>query len=512
LRCLTITYDEVYGAKVRLRYATLINFVTRILGTFASLLFVIVVARRLSVEEFGIWTMIFRYISYVIPFVTIYNYWLPRTISRGINTAKIGIFLAILLGGVASITYAGIAYGVSILFNQPFIPLILAIFILFQDYINECLKSISMAHAPQYVGIAQLILRIAQAVTGLLLVVFYRLDLYGAVISAIIGRTAMLILLLILNRNIISKSKVDISIAKTWLKRSWLPIYNNIQVSIFALDVFIIRSLLGTEEPIAYYGISLSLLGLTMASFQVMPALYSKLLAKRDLRDVFEAFWIAYMLSIPMAIGLLVYMEPILAVYNIDYVNASNIIRIFVISSIMRLFESLLRTTLSGLEYRDYESTNIDLKKTVLFKIPTLNIIITITYLIALTIIASIIKDIMYVAMLWGIIYSMRFIALILSYNYLLKREFNVVMPYKELLKSMAKFFIASLTIVINGFIIYPVKPQPNIYVLINNLAPAIAISATMYFIILYIIDSKMRDLVKSIIIYVRRIILFSSA
>ena len=304
--------DEVYGASVRLKYTTLINFFSRNLSNFASLAFIIFVTRRLSVEEFGIWTMIFRYMSYVLPFMAIYNYWLPRTISRGINTAKIGILLAIAIGGAASVAYVGIAYGVSTLFNQPLTLLVLALFILFQDYINGCLKSISIAHAPQYVGIAHLTLRIVQAALGILLVAFYRFGLYGAVISAIIGRTAMLAMLLVLNRKVISRSRIDMDIAKTWLRRSWLPIYNNIPLSILALDVVIIRTFSGTEEPIAYYGISLSLLGLAIASLQVMPALYSKLLAKRDMRDVIEAFWIAYMLSIPMMVGLLVYMEPIL--------------------------------------------------------------------------------------------------------------------------------------------------------------------------------------------------------
>ncbi|RLG89181.1 MAG: hypothetical protein DRO15_01110 [Thermoprotei archaeon] len=476
------------------------------MSVFASLLFVIAVARRLSVEEFGIWTMIFRYMSYVLPFMAIYNYWLPRTISRGINTAKIGILLAIAIGGAASVAYVGIAYGVSTLFNQPLTLLVLALFILFQDYINGCLKSISIAHAPQYVGIAHLTLRIVQAALGILLVAFYRFGLYGAVISAIIGRTAMLAMLLVLNRKVISRSRIDMDIAKTWLRRSWLPIYNNIPLSILALDVVIIRTFSGTEEPIAYYGISLSLLGLAIASLQVMPALYSKLLAKRDMRDVIEAFWIAYMLSIPMMVGLLVYMEPILAVYNMSYVAASQVIRLFVAASILRLFVSLLGTTLSGLEYRDYEVTDIGLIRTVLFKTPTLSIVVTFAYLAALTIVSSIVHgDIMYLTMLWGVLYLTRLLVLTISYNYLLKKEFSIVLPYKELLKFIAKFCIASLVIIINGILIYPVRPQPSIYALVSDLAPAIAISAAMYFAVLYLIDSKMRNLIRSVIIYLRK-------
>jgi len=491
--------DEVYGASVRLKYATLINFFSKNLSNFASLAFVIFVTRRLSVEEFGIWTMIFKYISYVTPFVVIFSYWLPRTISRGFNTAKTGLALAMTLGSTALIIYIGIAYGASIFFNQPLFPLLLASVLVLQEYLSNCLRSISTAHAPQYVGFSRLVLRTVQAVSGLFLVVLYRWGLYGAVLSVIVGRTCSLLLLFTINYKVIVKSKINFDVFKSWIKRSWLPLYGSFITMLFGLDAVVVRSISGSNQPIAYYGVAASLLGLMLASTRVMPALYARLLAKRDVRDIIEAFWIAYMLNVPMVIGVLVYTEPILAVYNIKYVIASWAIRVFAFTVLIRLFTSILRTVLSGLEFRDFINEDVNLKETVLFKVPSIDFIVTLIYLIILAVASyffSYASEIVVLA--WGLIYCGRFLSLTIMYDKLLKKEFNIKLPYNLFLKFIAKFSIASLGMVFIR-LICPVEPQISIFPLLQELGPIIAISAVSYFAILYIIDMKFRSIVKAV-------------
>lgn len=497
--CLKLGSDEVYGASVRLKYATLINFFSRLLSNFTSLVFVVFVTRRLSLEEFGTWTMIFKYISYVAPFAVIFTYWLPRTISRGYNTAKTGLALAVTLGSTALIIYIGIAYGASIFFTQPLLPLLLASVIVFQEYLGKCLRSISMAHAPQHVGISRLILRTVQAISGLFLVVLYRWRLYGAVLSVIVGRTCSLILLLTTNYKVIVKSKTSFKVFKNWIKRSWLPLYGSFVTMLFGLDVIVVRSFSESNQPIAYYGVAASLLGLMLSSTQVMPALYARLLAKRDLRDIIEAFWIAYMLNVPMVIGVLVYTEPILAVYNIKYVVASWAVRVFAFAALMRLYTLMLNTVLSGLEFRDFRNEDINLKETVLFKTPSINLIVTLIYLVFLAIASYIFRHTSEIVVLaWGIIYCGRFLSLTILYNRLLRREFSIKLPYSLFLKFILKFGIASLGIIFIRFV-FPVEPQISIFPLLKELGPAIVISATLYFGILYVIDIKFRSVVKAI-------------
>ena len=494
--------NEVYGAKVRLKFSILINFVMRILSLSAGLLFTISVTRKLSVEDFGTWTMLFKYISYVLPFAAIFSYWLPRTISRGFNTAKAGLFLSIILGLTASIAYIFIGWGASIFFNQPLTPLLAATVIVLQEYLYRGLLNIALSHAPQYRGVAIFTIRAAQAVSALALVVFLKLGLYGAVIAAIIGRSCGLLLLFVVNSKVISSSVFDFSIVRDWIKKSWLPLYGNIVLMFSSLDVLIIRSIIGSEEPIAYYGISMSILGIAMISAHVSPALYAKLLAKRDVRDVLEAFWVSYMLLVPMVVGIFVYTEPILAVYSMKYTIAIWVIRLFTLASAFQAFSTILSTTLGGFEYRDLKE-NISLRKTVLFKIPTLRLIITIIYLAVIAITSYAFRqNILTASSCWGFAYMLRFLLLAYMFDKLLRKEFNIRLPYDYFVKSITKFLSSSLTIVVLSML-FPIEPHVSIWRLLKDFAPVLVISVLAYFSILYIIDNKFRVFFKTGVRYV---------
>ena len=483
--------DVAYGANVRIKYATFINSITKFLSLIAGLFFTIFVARRLTVIEFGVWTIIFKYISYVTPFIVVFTYWLPRTISRGINTAKTGLLLAAILGVAASFIYLVIAYGASLVFNQPFDYLVLASVIVFQLYIERCLNSIASAHAPQFTGLSNMLLKVAQAACAFLLVIVLKLGFLGAIFAVIAGRMFSIILLYYVNRTVIALSKINWGIVKDWAKKSWLPLFNSFTNTVLVLDVLIVRSIAGNEEPIAYYGVSMSLLGITAVSTYVLPALYARLLAKRDIRDVIEAFWVAFLLAIPMVIGLLVYTDSIVAIYSIKYVVASLAVRIFVFSSILQLILSFLTTTLRGLEIRDFNKCS--LRKTVLFKMPLIRLFITAIYLASISIISYVfMHDSTILVFNWGILYCLRFLAIIIAYDLLLRKEFEITLPYRIMGKIIMNFLIASLGIVLI-WTIYPVKPAVSIWVLLSNLTPVVVISALLYFGILYLIDYKFR-------------------
>jgi len=483
-----------YRANVRLKYATLINSITKFLSLIAGLFFTVFVTRRFTVIEFGIWTLFFKYISYVTPFIVIFTYWLPRTISRGINTAKTGLLLAIVLGMIASFAYMVIAFEASIIFNQPLNYLILASVIVFQLYIERCLNSITSAHAPQFTGLSNLLLKVTQAVCAFLFVIVLRLGFLGAIFSIIAGRIFSITLLYYVNRGVIALSKVNWSIAKDWIEKSWLPLFNSFTNTVLVLDVLIVRSIAGSEEPIAYYGVSMSLLGITAMSTYVLPALYARLLAKRDVRDIIEAFWAASLLAIPMVVGLLIYTDPIVAIYSIKYVVASLAVKIFVFSSILHLILSFLTTTLRGLELRDLGRCH--LTKTVLFKMPLVRLFITIVYLVSLSIISYTFRyDSVTLVSSWGVLYCFRILAIIIAYDLLLRREFKIALPYKSMGKYAIKFLISSLDIALL-WIIYPVDPVVSIWALLSKLGPAVIASALLYFCILYIIDRKFQDFV----------------
>ena len=96
-------------SNIRVTYSGLINFVVILISFFTGLIFTIIVTRRLSPEEFGLWSLIGSLLLYVMIFKPINEYWTTRHIAReedasitailssGIfSAASIGIFLVVI--------------------------------------------------------------------------------------------------------------------------------------------------------------------------------------------------------------------------------------------------------------------------------------------------------------------------------------------------------------------------------------------------------------------------------
>ena len=73
-------------SNIRVTYTGLIALVTSLVGVFTGTVFVIIVTRRLTPDDFGLWTLIGTVISYVLVVEPIISYWTTRQISRGEKT------------------------------------------------------------------------------------------------------------------------------------------------------------------------------------------------------------------------------------------------------------------------------------------------------------------------------------------------------------------------------------------------------------------------------------------
>lgn len=147
------------GSQIRLRYASLSVYVLNFFGAFFSFLFLALLARKLSVEDYAIWVMVFKYIGYVAIPSVIYTFWLQRNISRGQNSSRTGLYSSLLFSVVSLPFYLILIYVVSAGFDQPIVPLTLSTAILFFEYVNSSLSSVSSGYAPEINGYASIALK-----------------------------------------------------------------------------------------------------------------------------------------------------------------------------------------------------------------------------------------------------------------------------------------------------------------------------------------------------------------
>ena len=487
---------RVYGAEVRLMYATIINFLAEFLSYIASFMFVVLIARRLSVEEFGTWTLIMRYVSYLVMAAIIYTYWARRTISRGFNTSKTAVVMSIELGLLASVIYLFIGYGSSAFFSQPLPPLLLASLIVLTEFINQGQISIASAHSPQYVGIARAVLRFLMVALAVVTVPLLSMGLMGVVIAAVGARVGVLAMLLYVNRGVIAESKYRRDVEVKWLKTSWLTLLTSVSGLLYTLDAVIARAASGSDELIAYYGIAISIYGLTIGTTRALPTLYARLLARRDIRDAIEILWIVFLINLPLLIGILLYADALAYLYNPKYAEVADAIRIFSLASLFSLLARVLATVVTGLEERDadhmWESSK--LLKTTLFYIPAYTLAASAIYLGAVGGVTYSVREPINALGIWGILFLTYSASLAIGYDWILRREYGIKLPYREVGKYLLRFLVASIPMILIRAV-WPVELSPHIWPLLTSFLPPVVLSMALYFTVLYALDPKFRDL-----------------
>lgn len=492
--------DETPGSKVRLRFASLVMYVLSIGGALFSLYFVTLLARRVSVEDWGVWIMITRYATYIVIPSTIYSFWLSRNISRGQNTSRTGLYSSIIMGITAIPFYLVLMQIISTEFNQPILPLILSTGFVFFDFISNSLTSMSCGYSPEIVGYANFSFKVGQAISGWAFVGLWSFGLTGGVIAALIGRVLLNCLFLIMNYKLLKQSIFKLTVFISWLKTSWLPLFSSIIGMIYTLDVIIVRAFYGSEVPIAFYGIATNIMAVVLFASVVTTSLYPKILSKGNLDDLREAIWLILLMTMPVICIILFYAQPLCAIFGLKYVSAAVPLMFFAIASFFQLLSSLAGTSYVGLEKADETSLHSGtLLRSAIFKGTMISFFVNIIYIALVTAISLLISNVEFVVSLWGIAtaisYALSFILSII----LIKRDFNQPFPFKILAKDLIIFILPMIPALL-PFILFKIELVEGFYQMVQNLFVPVALSFILYFASLYAIDKKFRVTIKDAI------------
>ena len=97
-------------SEIRVTYTGLISLISGIVSIVSSSVFLILLTRTLTVEQYGTWGLIGGLIIYPIALEPIVSYWSLREIARGNNSGKTAIFSSGLLSIIGIIVYITIVY------------------------------------------------------------------------------------------------------------------------------------------------------------------------------------------------------------------------------------------------------------------------------------------------------------------------------------------------------------------------------------------------------------------
>jgi len=485
--------SEKLGLNVKLLYSSIVAYQLNIVGGIFSIFYITILARALTVEEYGIWVMIIRYIGYfAIPSV-VFTYWLPRDISRGKNTSKTGLVYSLAMGAILTPVYIAFVWGASSELEQPLLPLLLSSSIIILEYLNAALMYTSQGHAPQIVGFGQFAFKAGQAISGIIMISGIHLGLTGAVLSVLFGRLCMDLLMLRQNLPILRKSRLNPQTAITWAKSSWRSLFGSLTCLVFWLDVLIVSLIFGSEVPVAYYGICITILTVITYASSIPSALYPKVLAKRNLEDMGEAIWLTLVITIPIAAFIILYAEPICAILGTKYLPAAVPLRVFSVASVLQVVSGIAVISYLGLEGKDSSTlTQRELLRSTIFKNDLVNMAINIVYIGGISISAYYLSDPVAVASSWGAWMCISFVISLAVLGMLISRDFAQKFPFlvlgrDSLLLTLPAAPLAAMPL------LFPVDAFSTLWLLVPVLVAHIVAFFLAYVGILYLVSKRFR-------------------
>lgn len=489
-------------SSIRLKYSGLVNFASRIISVATGLMFTIIVTRRLSEESFGTWQFYSSLLSYFTIPSGIVNYWLTRDLARGNPVAKSGVFF----NSVVSLVSATLFIILSPFFTASVSIDVLTVFafILWIIAIHHTLSLESVCNGvePHIIGYASIVFELSKVVIGAVLVGYLRLMLFGAVLSVDL---ALIIQAFYYSSRLSKRFDKAFSLkhVQRWFRNGWIPLVSNAPGIVNAQDVLALTLLTGSLLPAAYLGVANRFAGAIAFAGSLAIGLYPKLLSGGTGRDVEESLELVLLFLVPMVLGQIILAEPILYLFREEYAPVQWVLRVMAICFAIIVMKGFFSAIILGVEKTDVSvnATWRNLAKSYLMKIPLFDFAGSAVYVIIVSLTAKILGDmnapptlIAFSATVCSLLVNM----LLMLYYFKTSRRlihFNLN-GWRTL-----KFLASGLTMSLVLFLLYPESAKSEqILTVLTSLMPVTLIGMIVYFSTLYLIDSKFRSLLKSVL------------
>ena len=485
---------------IRVTYSGLVSLLVGFSSIITGIIFTLIVTRQLTQAEFGTWGLIGSLIGYTMITAPIITYWSTREIARGIESGKTAIFATVFFSAIAMVAYVILIFFVGDSTDADPAILLFAIILIPLMFLNKTLTSIIIATKPHIQAYGLLIYETAKIPVAFLLVYIFEMGLEGAIITTAIVYIPSIAILAYHSRDV-TIGKIRLGLIKKWLKHSWVPAINQSITFLVTLDVLIFSLITGSVAGLAFWAAASAIANIVNHSGKMSIALYPKLLGGGKQEYISENIsWLFYF-GIPLVAFAIIFAKPGLFVLNPLYENAFPIVIFLALRIFLESFLRLCNNSLIGIEKVDTKnSTFKEYAKSRLFKIPVIRIIQYSVYIISLSIVLIIFRDLpdLELVTYWAMIMFAVQIPFTIYFYILLRKEFRIKTEYNQIIKYLIVSIIAfgSVYFIIENYLEYKIE----IMEFLPNLIIYAVLSIVTYFGIIYIVDKKTRGLFQNII------------
>jgi len=497
--------------RIRLKYSSIINYLAITYRMLVAIGFTVIVARRLSISEFGLLGIILSSISMLYVFTGLWTYWTQRFLSRGVtNSFGTGLALTLMYSTCATLIYLIIGLVINKIVSNGLFFFILSIPFLWLNILNTFMSSVSAVMKPELIGMRGFIYETLRLVLAYILVVNLNLGLCGAIASL---ELALLIALTYMSYSLkhlrFNWLKHDWDLAKEWFKGFSIPL-TIIIYSFLNGGVRVFASLVGgSGVPVAYLNVGYSAYSpIISAATSATPALYAKVLRRGRGGDVEEVLRIFILINSLLLSVFIALSRTIASLYNPKYVDAWVVIVMLSLYAFIEGLRSIFYVVTIGSSRVDVEGikSTRELIRSELFIAPLIRIVgMVISYGVGVVLALTLFLD-NYLMQAVGFTLGLFLGALITLPWFMIKAlnsiKFNI--PWKEVLTGLAS------AVIITTYILY--FKLNNILITsfwhdIIRLAPHAVAVLTIYIIVWYALSPWFRNLAKTSLRYTLKVI-----
>lgn len=494
-------------SSIRVTYSGLISLAIGLSSIVTGLVFTIIVTRQLTQEEFGTWNLIGGLIVYVTIIEPIISYWTVREIARGAQSGRTSIFTSGIFSTLAIVAYLIIAYFVGIQLGVELDILFLSAILIPVTFLNNTLSAITIGWKPQAHSYGFLAFELAKIPAAIIFIYYLHMGMEGVIFAVFFATLANILTLSILSREKL-KGKFSRKIFSKWIKRSWLPTYQNIPPVLFLSDFVIFSVITGSVTGAATFGASKAVGRIVMHTREFSKAIYPKLLAGGKQEYLQENLIRMFYFAFPLMGLSLSLARPGLFTLNPIYEEAVMIVFFLTFRSFLSALNKIFFASLSGIEKVDMkeDATFMEYIKSRLFFLPTLRIIQYVSYVVVLIGVLLLLKSTsteLELVIYWSIVAFVIEIPFVIYLSKLIKKNFTLKLDYKSIFKYLSASVVSFgiLHLMIEQFLNYRI----SIFEFLPELILFASIGIALYIGITYVIDKKTRILFKAILSEIKR-------
>ncbi|MDA4119271.1 MAG: hypothetical protein OK436_01665 [Thaumarchaeota archaeon] len=459
------------------------------------------VARWLDPNSFGTWEVIVTLVAFSAYPVGVVSYWATRDVARGKMVGRTALAAGGLMSSLGLVLYFAFTLVTYPRINAPVPPFLLGAFLVPLSYWSAVANSLVGGFRPGVYGYSLVISELAKLVVAYEALYVYRLGIEGVIVALMAAYLVQSIVSTYFVR-LTATEKFDFIQTRRWSRLAWLPAVSYLP-SVLAVADTVVAAVAFGPAIVGYYQVAFIVASVVGYSSALAFSLYPLLLRGGGERLPSVTIEFSLLFGLPMAVGCFVLAGPLLFLFGAKYLPGALGLAIMAPMFVFATISWIIDQTLLGTEKADMGETPrfMKLLRSNLLFVPLVNILYAVSYLVLMFAILSYCFSAGFSTSTsigyWAAVQFVATLAFMLAKARRAGRHAKL-MPGMSLVYYVLAaaamggvVYLLSGTFVVQGLgaITYGAR-----------LLGVVGVGAAVYFGIVYFLDSKFRDLARSLL------------